>query len=67
MINSNIDELNAKIERQQIALREVMRFNPLRNDRDAYLLAIAQWGLTGKWGAEDEFTEQPQRSEFGLE
>lgn len=63
----HLDEINARIERQQIALTEIMYFNRLRNDKDAYLLAMAQWGLTGKWGVDNEFTKQPQRNEFGLE
>lgn len=57
----------AEYERLQSILKELIEFNPLRNDRDAYLLALSEWGIKGKWGAEEEFSERPQRADFGLE
>ena len=48
-------------------LKELIEFNPLRNDRDAYLLALSEWALDGKWGEYEEFSERPQRADFGLE
>lgn len=64
---SEIKKLLTEIERTQIALKEMIEFNLLRNDRDAYLLAMAQWGLKGRWGVDEEFTERPTRAEFGLD
>ena len=57
----------AEHERLQNVLKELIKFNPLRNDRDAYLLALSEWGIKGKWGADEEFSERPQRIDFGLE
>ena len=64
---ATIQELIAEVERLQAAIKEVMAFNRLRNDRDAYLLATAEWELTGRWGIDGEFTDRPQRGEFGIE
>lgn len=57
----------AEYERLQSVLKELLDWNPLRNDRDAYLLALTEWGIKGKWGAEEEFSERPERGDFGLE
>lgn len=57
----------AEYERLQSVLEELMEFNPLRNDRDAYLLALSEWGIKGKWGVDEEFSERPGRADFGLE
>ena len=60
-------EMDRLQNRLQNALGEIIKFNPLRNDRDAYLLAIAEWGIKGKWGIEEEFTDRPRAIDFGLE
>lgn len=57
----------AEYERLQSVMKELIAFNPLRNDRDAYLLALSKWGIKGKWGVDEEFSERPQRADFGLE
>lgn len=57
----------AEYERLQGVLKEMMEFNPLRNDRDAYLLALSEWGIKEKWGVDEEFSERPGRADFGLE
>lgn len=62
-----VTDLIAEIERLQAALREQIEYNRLRNDRDAYLLTVAEWGLDGKWGVDKEFSERPRPGEFGLE
>jgi hypothetical protein len=62
-----IPALCAEVRRLQEALGEIIKFNPLRNDRDAYLLAVAEWGLKEKWGVDLEFTERPQLTDFGLD
>jgi len=63
----DVPALVAEVERLQYALQEQIEYNRLRNDKDAYLLAVAQWGITGKWGVDDEFMERPQPKDFGLE
>lgn len=64
---TDIPALITEVRRLQDALEETIKFNPLRNDRDAYLLAVSEWGLKGKWGVDEEFTERPNVSKFGLE
>lgn len=64
---TEIEAQRAEIYRLRSVLRELIEFNRLRNDRDAYLLALAEWGIKGKWGADEEFSERPQRADFGLE
>ena len=42
------------------ALTEIKKFNPLRNDLDGYLFAMAEWGL-------GEIEDKPLRKSFGLD
>lgn len=57
----------AEYERLQSVLKELLYWNPLRNDKDAYLLALTEWGIKGKWGVDEEFSERPDKAVFGLE
>ncbi len=60
-------KLATEVERMNDALEEVIKFNRLRNDLDAYLLAVSEWGIKGKWGADEEFTDRPDLTDFGVE
>jgi hypothetical protein len=50
-----------EIERLTTALREVMQYNGLRNDLDAYLLDLCKWALK-----EGDSDEQPRPERYGL-
>jgi hypothetical protein len=47
------------IENMQIALEIISRHNPLKNDHDAYLLAVCDWALFGD--------PKPDPASFGVE
>jgi len=63
VISKNFDrEIERALQKQRMleALRILLARNPLRNDRDAYLLHIANWGL----GLEEK---KPNPEDYGLE
>lgn len=64
---TDIPALIVEVQRLQGVLSEMTNFNPLMNDRDAYLLAMCEWGIKGKWGVDLEFTERPVTKDFGLD
>lgn len=49
------DELERAIE----ALKILLEFNRIRNDLDAYLFDIIQWGL-------GDIQDRPDKSDYGL-
>jgi hypothetical protein len=63
----DIPVLLSEIDRMKTSLRELIKLNHLRNDLDAYLLAVAEFGIYGRWGVDEEFTTHPQRKDFGVE
>jgi hypothetical protein len=63
----DIPVLLSEVERMQTCLRELIQLNRIRNDLDAYLLAVAEFGIYGRWGVDQEFTTSPQRKDFGVE
>lgn len=51
--------MNQKLARAERALETLRAYNQLRNDRDAYLLAVIRWGL-------GEEAEEPKPEDYGL-
>ena len=48
-----------KMLKAQEALKEIKAFNRLRNDLDAYLYDLAEWGI-------GESISKPDRASFGI-
>ena len=46
------------IRKVYIALEETAKYNPLRNDRDAYLYSLYEWAIKGN--------PRPNPKDFGL-
>jgi len=54
-----------RLERALIALEIIQGCNRLKNDRDAYLHAVGEWGMCKEWG--DGFNFKPHPEEFGID
>jgi len=52
--------LMTKEEKMEEALRILQLYNPIRNDRDAYLFYVTEWAL-------EERKDKPNPKHFGLE
>ncbi|MGB5217381.1 MAG: hypothetical protein WBN66_03685 [Smithella sp.] len=53
-------EIGERIKRLILALNEHQRLNPLHNDKDSYLYAMAEWAFA-------DGGDQPKKSDYGLE
>jgi hypothetical protein len=53
------DELRAAFDKATTALSKIKELNQLRNDYDAYLFALSEWGLGMR-------QEEPKPRDYGL-
>lgn len=58
-LTARVKELETAADRARIALEETNRFNNLGNDLDAYLFAMAEWGM-------EKLDIQPNPENYGL-
>ena len=49
-----------RLHKADVALTEIEKYNPIRNDLDAYLYDIAEWGL-------GIIPDKPNPKDFGVE
>lgn len=57
--NRDIDIYEIALKKAYTALEELKKYNRLHNDLDAYLLAVAEWGLMQK-------SKKPKPEDYGL-
>ena len=54
-----MNEKEKEIERMRHVLKMICEYNPLRNDRDAFIQELCEYGL-------GHIDEEPKPAEFGL-
>ena len=55
-----MDDHWGKFERARQALKEIKKYNRLRNDLDGYLYDVALWGM-------GNIEDRPKPKDFGIE
>ena len=59
-LDSATNCLHDNLERKDAAIKELLHYNRIANDLDAYLADVAGWGL-------GDMSEKPKSSDYGLE